>query len=185
MRCAWQRRCALWYNKATPSSASRGSGTRTIWVSLKLGGFALRIYKRGATTEEAFWWWVDKTDECWLWTGPQRNGYGSFTSGGVRRYAHRYSFERIYGTIPRRLELDHLCRKTLCVNPEHLEAVSHVENVRRGLAGKVNNPSTQKTHCPHGHPYDLINTIFTNKGERVCRTCTVAKRRRHYLSGMP
>lgn len=49
-------------------------------------------------------------------------------------YAHRLSYELFVGPIPDGYELDHLCRNRGCVNPAHLEAVTHRVNVLRGLA---------------------------------------------------
>ena len=66
---------------------------------------------------------------CWVWTGLQTTtGYGRAPDGGK---AHRRMYEAVVGPIPEGLSLDHLCRVTLCVNPDHLEPVTHVENMRR------------------------------------------------------
>jgi HNH endonuclease len=72
---------------------------------------------------------------CWIWTaGVDGHGYGQFglkkSTKAVR--AHRYSFEAIVGPIDAGLDLDHLCRVPLCVNPAHLEPVPRVTNVNRG-----------------------------------------------------
>ena len=69
---------------------------------------------------------------CWIWIGSRREGYGQFRFGGKSRKAHRYSYERAYGSAPP--ELDHLCRLTCCVNPRHLEPVTSGENKRRAAA---------------------------------------------------
>jgi hypothetical protein len=86
-----------------------------------------------------FWRKVNKTETCWLWTaGKAYWGYGWF--GVAHRtpvLAHRYSWELANGPVPEGLELDHLCRVTACVNPAHLEPVTHAENVRRGDLGRV------------------------------------------------
>lgn len=85
----------------------------------------------------AFWDRVKKTDGCWIWQGPDNGqGYGTLRLPGVRKksYAHRVSYEMLVGPIPEGLYLDHLCRNPPCVNPDHLEPVTHAENVRRGLA---------------------------------------------------
>lgn len=80
-------------------------------------------------------------DGCWLWSGaPRELGYGQVRIGGRRGRtvaAHRLIYELAVGEIPVGLELDHLCRTRHCVNPRHLEAVTHRENVRRGRLGEV------------------------------------------------
>ncbi|MGZ6854085.1 MAG: HNH endonuclease [Mycobacteriaceae bacterium] len=76
------------------------------------------------------------------------------------------------GPIPRGLELDHLCRNRRCVNPDHLEPVSHRENCHRAELGvAAADIMRSRTHCPRGHKYDQSNTYRTPKGYRVCRTC--------------
>lgn len=73
---------------------------------------------------------------CWIWQrGSDRHGYGSFknrTRVQSSSLAHRESYTRARGAIPHGYDLDHLCRVPACVNPEHLEPVTHAENLRRG-----------------------------------------------------
>lgn len=84
--------------------------------------------------EDRLWAKVDMTDGCWLWTGTvNRQGYGRFCIGGRgnTRLAHRVTYELLVGPVPVGLELDHLCNVRGCVRPDHLEPVTHVENLRR------------------------------------------------------
>ncbi|MFJ3290392.1 HNH endonuclease signature motif containing protein [Streptomyces sp. NPDC086669] len=105
---------------------------------------------------------------CWIWTGAgDGHGYGRFWDGSKQVIAHRWAYQHHYGAIPSGLVLDHLCRRTACVRPDHLEAVTQAENVRRGLAGLFN---ARKTHCRAGHAYDEANTRRRN-GRRDCRAC--------------
>lgn len=89
----------------------------------------------GRTPHERFMAFVDKgTGEgtCWVWVGGlHRNGHGKFGADGRAQLAHRWSYEHHRGPIPEGLEIDHLCNNPPCVNPRHLEPVTHLENVRR------------------------------------------------------
>lgn len=70
---------------------------------------------------------------CWTWQkGKSGKGYGIVYTKKGGEGAHRAMYKSIKGPIPDGLELDHLCRNTDCVNPSHLEPVTHLENVRRG-----------------------------------------------------
>lgn len=125
------------------------------------------------TLEEQFWSKVDRRgdDECWefLKNGDERFVYGTFLNNGTTYIAHRFSYELEHGAIPEGLEIDHLCRNKACVNPNHLEAVTHAENIKRA-------PYFQRTHCIHGHPFKGDNLYVNPRGHRECRTC----RRRHH-----
>lgn len=109
------------------------------------------------------------SDDCWLWTAALSKGYGSFRTTAGMRKAHRLVWEHYVGPIPEGLVLDHLCRQRACVNPDHLEVVTHGENILRGegLAAQ----QVKRTHCPRGHPYDGDNLYVSPRGARFCRTC--------------
>jgi len=73
---------------------------------------------------------------CWLWVRVVgKQGYGRLTVDGRRTAAHRASYEAFVGPIPPALVIDHLCATACCVNPDHLEAVTNAENIRRGRHG--------------------------------------------------
>lgn len=124
--------------------------------------------RRNRPLEERFWERVDKNapNGCWVWVaGKIPAGYGSL--GGVR--AHRFAYELLVGPIPAGLELDHLCRNRACVNPAHLEPVTHHENILRGQSPAAKNAG--KTHCVRGHEYSDENTYVQSDGSRRCRKC--------------
>ena len=119
---------------------------------------------------QRFWSKVKKTNNCWEWTATRDNGYGRFNLNGKLIYAHRFSYEQINGSVPKGLQLDHLCRNPICVNPEHLEAVTNKENCIRG-DHKTNSNNRKKTHCIRGHEFNLKNTYITKNNRRSCRIC--------------
>lgn len=87
---------------------------------------------------ERFWSKVRVADSgCWEWTGSRNcadsRGYGQFRPAGSGRLvlAHRWAYEKCIGLIPSGLELDHVCRNRICVNPLHLEAVTRRTNLLR------------------------------------------------------
>lgn len=102
---------------------------------------------------------------CWIWMGTiSRDGYGKIMATGRKnRWVHRVSYELEHGPISDGLVIDHLCRNRLCANPKHLEAVTPLVNVRRGLA--------TQTSCQRGHPLSGENLYLKVRVERVCRTC--------------
>lgn len=111
---------------------------------------------------------------CWEWTGHLTNGYGRFWFEGATPAAHRWAYERWVGPIPDDLEVDHLCKNRACVNPDHLEAVTGEENIRRSDAWSAVN--ARKSHCPKGHLYDGVER---STGTRKCLACARENARRY------
>ncbi|MFJ4852417.1 HNH endonuclease signature motif containing protein [Streptomyces sp. NPDC088730] len=132
---------------------------------------------------------VRRTDTCWIWTGAiDGYGYGKLKSNGRGIRAHRLAHELFIGVIPEGLHVDHLCHNSdedcaggdscqhrRCVNPAHLEAVTHRANLLRGKT--IVAAAARKTHCPKGHPYDEANTVVQGDGARRCRTCRLTAER--------
>lgn len=134
------------------------------------------------TIESRFWAKVNKEgpDDCWDWQGGKNNkGYGYFwVEGKIITRVHRFAYQLLKGNIPKTMTLDHLCRNRSCVNPNHLEVVTMRINSLRGVGASARN--ARATHCPKGHPYDLLNTHFYVNGNRRCQTCNREYRRQHY-----
>jgi hypothetical protein len=70
--------------------------------------------------------------ECWLWSGWNSDGYGIIRIWGKILGAHRISYRDFGGTLSDEQDIDHLCRVHACVRPNHLEPVTHAENILRG-----------------------------------------------------
>ena len=128
--------------------------------------------------------WTDKhvvnNDGCWIY-----DGYISTTGYGMRSYmgrptqAHRAYYRHYIGEIPEGNELDHLCRVRSCVNPDHLEPVTRLENSRRGEGGRARAAQMRaKTHCAQGHAFDQDNTLIAKNGWRRCKACMAAQNKK-------
>jgi hypothetical protein len=122
---------------------------------------------------------TNKTETgCWEWTATRNmrggfGGYGMFWDGRTMVYAHRWAYGHWVGSADG-LDVDHLCRNRGCVNPQHLEAVDHRENILRGegLAAEA----ARRDHCVHGHAYTPRNTYIRKHPDgrfkqRICRAC--------------
>lgn len=122
--------------------------------------------------QDRFFEKVDKTDTCWIWMAAKdTNGYGRFGIKGSKTVlAHVFAYTFVVGPVPEGLELDHLCRNPSCVNPAHLEAVTHRENVMRG------DVASRET-CRRGHQRTPDNVV-KNGRYTTCLTC----RREHQRS---
>lgn len=120
---------------------------------------------------------LDKSADCWLWTGAlNRGGYGVVRDGdGRARILHRLVWELLVGPVPDGMDLDHVCRVRRCCNPAHLEVVTRQINVDRGdyAAGKQRGDS-----CRRGHPFTPENTK-SNGRNRCCRKCANEANRRY------
>jgi hypothetical protein len=148
-------------------------------------------------TEVLFWRKVDVrgAEDCWPWTGRlDKERYGRMTvrderNKAVPRIAHRMAYQFVVGEIPDGLSLDHLCHTRddacaggrtcvhrRCVNPRHLEPVTLVANVKRGVGPR-------RTHCINGHPFSEENTVMPPEGStrgRRCKACDNARSTKYW-----
>lgn len=134
------------------------------------------------TREERLWSGIiiDPNSGCWLWTKHvDACGYGRMGFEGKVVSVHRFSYETFVGKIPIGLEIDHKCRTRCCARPDHLEPVTHLENVRRGDAKLKGLHNKNKAYCKFGHQYNEENTGQNENGSRYCRICCRLRRRKH------
>lgn len=124
-----------------------------------------------------FWAKVDERspEECWPWLDTISNrGYGRFYLDSLTYVsAHVYMYELVVEPIPFGTEIDHTCKNKWCVNPYHLEVVTHRENMQRYNG-------TTETHCANGHEYAVVGFRITGHNGRTCRECARKRRRKAY-----
>jgi hypothetical protein len=109
----------------------------------------------------------DRDNDCWVWLGTTNDkGYAQMIGDNGRPIAaYRVSYQEFIGPIPDGMEIDHLCSNRKCINPKHLEAVTHYENILRG-------GNAAKEVCIRGHDLsDSDNVYITKDGRRTCNAC--------------
>lgn len=136
-----------------------------------------------------FWEKVNKTDDpndCWEWQATKtKGGYGyiaEMKKGKLTRYrAHRLSYcfhhGLKYNQIPVFLFCCHLCDNRPCVNPYHLVLGTHKFNIEDAL--RKGRFTSKRTFCQRGHRLSGNNIIFKSNGNRNCRACQNAAKRRY------
>lgn len=99
--------------------------------------------------------------ECWMWLGYHHFGYAMMMHGRGRERKQTH-VTRFLMNAPKGMDVDHLCHNPWCVNPYHLEVVTHLENIRRHAAWKKANRQVCEKHGELLRIYGRI---------RICRSC--------------
>lgn len=110
---------------------------------------------------------IDPITGCWIWQGSPSDRYARLSGHNKygTRSGHRLSYETFIGPIPDGLTLDHGCRNTKCINPEHLEPVTQKVNLERAPTALAT-INAAKARCKRGH-----DAWYVWRGHRQCRQC--------------
>ena len=113
---------------------------------------------------------------CLVWVGATNNlGYGIVHIDGRRELAHRIAYEAAFGPIPDGLVIDHKCRVRCCIKPEHLEAVTQAENIRRGRSAAA---LAVGDECQNSHRITDESLLYRRtNGKTECMACRREGRR--------
>ena|ERR1700683_4166280 len=123
---------------------------------------------------------VQLPNGCVLWIGCRdKDGYGKCSRKSIGVFtSHKLAYWLRNGGVPVGFELDHTCKNRSCCNPDHLDLVSHAENVRRSERPRHTHRNGRKTHCIRGHSLtgsNLIIEVWKDITMRKCRACRDAK----------
>lgn len=152
-------------------------------------GVFVQINEGARNAKSCLQGYVIQENGCWDWVGgTTRTGalrYGILWNNGRHHRASRWMYRLTGKTIPEGFHLDHLCRNTLCVNPDHLEPVPQRVNCFRGMAPSAEN--ARKTHCKWGHPFGPDSVFFMRTEgahRRICKECRRERHKRDKANGV-
>jgi len=116
------------------------------------------------------------------------SGYAITNIGDKKARTHRLEWAKVFGPIPEGFDLHHKCYNKGCINPDHLEAMSHSEHMKLSRKeeeisfGSRQLLASLRMKCKQGHFFTTENT-YMYKGYRYCRTCNKEKVRRFRKNG--
>jgi hypothetical protein len=135
-----------------------GINIKKIWAKLQVSGF------------------------CWHYGDYKHKNHATVYFAGRRIGVHKVVYEYLVGLVPEGYKLDHVCRNKRCVNPDHLEPVTHSENIKRawkystkqGFEG-AGKRSKVSTHCRKGHNLSDVGVLLSKRANgterKKCRAC--------------
>ena len=104
---------------------------------------------------------------CWIWRGCiASKGYASIIVDGKSRLAHRLSYEAFIGPLGTLLAC-HKCDVRRCINPDHLFAGTHFDNVA-DMWAKGRGAKDSFANCPEKrargerHGRATVDWVFVN-----------------------
>lgn len=110
--------------------------------------------------DERFWRKVDRSGECWLWTGSTANGYGHLRRNRSYIRAHRYAFEQAKGPIPEGMFVCHRCDVPRCVNPDHLFLGTAADN---NLDMRMKDRGNPRTVLTPAQVVEILSSSLPNR----------------------
>lgn len=118
------------------------------------------------------------TSGCWFWMGyMNKGGYGVLRGSRGTMGAHRWFYEQVKGPIPDGMVINHICRVRLCVNPDHLEAVTQKQNIYADGSMCLASENIKKECCPKcGGDYTPIGN-----NKRICKPCSAAYKADYHI----
>lgn len=116
--------------------------------------------------------WIE-SGECKLWNKfLDKDGYGSFYFRKKLRRAHRVAYYIVFGEIPEKMVVDHICKNRSCVEIKHLRLVTAKENSLEN-SNSVGAINARKVFCKFGHKFDR-----QYGKQRYCSVCQSEKTKR-------
>jgi hypothetical protein len=115
--------------------------------------------------------------DCWEWRGARTQNYGVMQADKNSRLAHRVSYTLFVGPIPKGMSVCHKCDNPPCVNPLHLFAGTHADNMAdmrekgraRGLVGvehhsaKLNDESAMAIYESAGTQHEIARRFNVSR----------------------
>lgn len=111
-----------------------------------------RKRRKSKNPVERFWKFVDKSGDCWIWTGTKSCGYGMFWDGESHVRATRFVYRITKGPLEPGKVIMHSCDNPACVNPSHLTQGTYQENLLDASRKGRLNPPTGDRHWSRRKP---------------------------------